>query len=130
YLCSKTLTPFFALFSLSSHRCSRGEALHFGTETSDLEDQSLKGTSLGQKEAEKYQQHSGNISLDEIINIAQQMRHPSLARDLSGTIKEILGTAQSLGYNTDGRHPHDVIDDIKWCCRMSSKFKIQRRLLQ
>ncbi|XP_043847003.1 60S ribosomal protein L12-like [Dromiciops gliroides] len=44
---------------------------------------------------------SGNISLDEIINIAQQMRHRSLARELSGTIKEILGTAQSVGCNIE-----------------------------
>lgn len=31
---------------------------------------------------------------------------------LSGTIKEILGTAQSVGCTIDGRAPHDVIDDI------------------
>lgn len=31
---------------------------------------------------------------------------------LSGTIKEILGTAQSVGCTIDGRPPHDVIDDI------------------
>lgn len=30
----------------------------------------------------------------------------------SGTIKEILGTAQSVGCTIDGRPPHDVIDDI------------------
>lgn len=30
----------------------------------------------------------------------------------SGTIKEILGTAQSVGCTIDGRLPHDVIDDI------------------
>ncbi|CAI9172772.1 unnamed protein product [Rangifer tarandus platyrhynchus] len=56
--------------------------------------------------------HSGNITFDEIVNIAQQMQHRSLARELSGTIKEILGTAQSVGCNVDGRHPHDIIDDI------------------
>uniref|UniRef100_A0A8C0FU84 Large ribosomal subunit protein uL11 n=1 Tax=Bubo bubo TaxID=30461 RepID=A0A8C0FU84_BUBBB len=28
------------------------------------------------------------------------------------TIKEILGTAQSVGCSIDGRHPHDIIDDI------------------
>uniref|UniRef100_A0A2K6Q4X5 Large ribosomal subunit protein uL11 n=1 Tax=Rhinopithecus roxellana TaxID=61622 RepID=A0A2K6Q4X5_RHIRO len=56
--------------------------------------------------------HSGNITFDEIINIARQMRHRSLARELSGTIKEILGTAQSVGGNVDGCHPHDIIDDI------------------
>ncbi len=50
--------------------------------------------------------------IDEIVNIARQMRHRSLARELSGTIKEILGTAQSVGCNVDGRHPHDIIDDI------------------
>ncbi|XP_074083719.1 large ribosomal subunit protein uL11-like [Macrotis lagotis] len=56
--------------------------------------------------------HSGNITFDEIVNIARQMSHLSLARELSGTIKEILGTVQSVGCNIDGRHPHDVIDDI------------------
>ncbi|MBW02669.1 60S ribosomal protein L12, partial [Eschrichtius robustus] len=33
-------------------------------------------------------------------------------REGRGTIKEILGTAQSVGCNVDGRHPHDIIDDI------------------
>ncbi|XP_052016313.1 60S ribosomal protein L12-like [Apodemus sylvaticus] len=47
-----------------------------------------------------------------IQNRQAQVRHRSLARELSGTIKEILGTAQSVGYNVDGYHPHDIIDDI------------------
>ncbi|KAM5324742.1 large ribosomal subunit protein uL11-like [Glossophaga mutica] len=41
--------------------------------------------------------HSGNITFDKIGSITRQMRHRSLARELSGTIKEILGTAQSMG---------------------------------
>ncbi|XP_036605635.1 60S ribosomal protein L12-like [Trichosurus vulpecula] len=64
------------------------------------------------RKKQKNIKHNGNISFDEIVNITQQMRHRSLARDLSGTIKEILGTAQSVGCNIDGKHPHDVIDDI------------------
>ncbi|EPQ04026.1 60S ribosomal protein L12 [Myotis brandtii] len=56
--------------------------------------------------------HSGNITFGEIVSIAQQMRCRSLARKLSGTIKEILGTAQCVGCIVDGRHPHDIIDDI------------------
>lgn len=40
------------------------------------------------------------------------MQHPSLAVELFGAIKEILGTAQSVDYNGDGCHPHDIIDDI------------------
>ncbi|KAG6926476.1 ribosomal protein L12 [Chelydra serpentina] len=64
------------------------------------------------RKKQKNIKHSGSVSFDEIVNIARQMRHRSLARELSGTIKEILGTAQSVGCNIDGRPPHDVIDDI------------------
>nr|XP_012422976.1 PREDICTED: 60S ribosomal protein L12-like isoform X2 [Odobenus rosmarus divergens] len=64
------------------------------------------------RKKQKNIKHGGNITFDEIVNIARQMRHRSLARELSGTIKEILGTAQSVGCNVDGRHPHDIIDDI------------------
>ncbi|XP_055246290.1 large ribosomal subunit protein uL11-like [Gorilla gorilla gorilla] len=64
------------------------------------------------RKKQKNIQHNGNITFDEIVNVAPQMRHRSLARDLTGTIKEILGTAQSVGCNVDGRHPHDIIDDI------------------
>lgn len=35
-----------------------------------------------------------------------------MARTLSGTCKEILGTAQSVGCTVDGRPPHDIIEDI------------------
>ncbi|KAL4824274.1 hypothetical protein H8958_017814 [Nasalis larvatus] len=56
------------------------------------------------RKKQKNIKHSGNITFDEIINIAP--------RELSGTIKEILGTAQSVGCNVDGHHPHDIIDDI------------------
>ena len=40
------------------------------------------------------------------------MQHRSLARELFGTIKEILGTAQCVGCGVDGRHPHDIMHDI------------------
>nr|XP_035975335.1 LOW QUALITY PROTEIN: 60S ribosomal protein L12-like [Halichoerus grypus] len=64
------------------------------------------------RKKQKNIKHSGNITFDETVNITQQMRHRSLDRELSGTIKEILGTAQSVGCNVDGRHPHDITDDI------------------
>uniref|UniRef100_A0A336MR27 Large ribosomal subunit protein uL11 n=1 Tax=Culicoides sonorensis TaxID=179676 RepID=A0A336MR27_CULSO len=56
--------------------------------------------------------HSGNITFDDVINIARTMRPRSMARELSGTCKEVLGTAQSVGCTIDGRAPHDVIGDI------------------
>ena len=56
--------------------------------------------------------HNGNITFDEVISIARVMRPRSMARELSGTCKEVLGTAHSVGCTIDGRAPHDVIDVI------------------
>ncbi|XP_044773811.1 60S ribosomal protein L12-like [Neomonachus schauinslandi] len=68
------------------------------------------------RKKQKNIKHSGNITFDEIVNIAQQMCHGSLARELSGTIKEILGIVQFMSCNADGWHPHDIIDDINRRC--------------
>merc|ERR1712157_441761 len=57
--------------------------------------------------------HNGNITMDDIISIARTMRPRSGARDLSGTIREILGTAQSVGCTVDGEAPHDLIEQIR-----------------
>lgn len=37
----------------------------------------------------------------------------SLAKDLSGTVREILGTCFSVGCQVDGRSPKDISDEIK-----------------
>lgn len=50
--------------------------------------------------------------MDQIVDIARLMRPRSMARLLSGTVKEILGTAQSVGCTVDGAHPHDKIEEI------------------
>ncbi|GLJ45808.1 hypothetical protein SUGI_0963930 [Cryptomeria japonica] len=41
--------------------------------------------------------HSGNISLDDVIEIAKVMKPRSMAKALAGTVKEILGTCVSVG---------------------------------
>lgn len=41
------------------------------------------------------------------------MRFKSLAKELSGTVKEVLGTAFSVGCQVDGRSPKEVSDDIE-----------------
>ncbi|EEB12722.1 60S ribosomal protein L12, putative [Pediculus humanus corporis] len=56
--------------------------------------------------------HNGNLSFDEIVQIAKTMRPRSMSRKLEGTVKEILGTCQSVGCTVEGRPPHDVIDQI------------------
>nr|XP_039269693.1 60S ribosomal protein L12-like [Styela clava] len=56
--------------------------------------------------------HSGNVTFEEILDVARTMRERSMARQLVGTVKEILGTAQSVGCTVDGKPPHDVIEEI------------------
>lgn len=56
--------------------------------------------------------HSGNVALEDIIEIARTMRFKSLARELSGTVKEILGTAFSVGCTVDGQNPKDLCHAI------------------
>ncbi|KAH9452892.1 hypothetical protein MJO28_008190 [Puccinia striiformis f. sp. tritici] len=67
---------------------------------------------LRDRKKEKNIKHSGNVTLDEIIEIARKMRFKSLAKNLAGTVKEILGTAQSVGCTVDGQPAHDVIESI------------------
>jgi large subunit ribosomal protein L12e len=67
---------------------------------------------LRDRKKQKNIKHSGSLELDEIIEIARKMREKSMARELKGTVKEILGTAFSVGCQVDGRSPRDVSDDI------------------
>lgn len=60
----------------------------------------------------KHVKHSGNLSLEDIIQIARTMRPRSMSRKLEGTVKEILGTCQSVGCTVEGKPPHEVIEQI------------------
>lgn len=56
--------------------------------------------------------HDGDITLDEVIDVARKMRERSMARKLEGTVKEILGTARSLGCTINGETPADTLEMI------------------
>ncbi|CAL8082464.1 unnamed protein product [Calicophoron daubneyi] len=56
--------------------------------------------------------HSGNLSFDDILEVARVMRPRSLARELSGTVKEVLGTARSVGCTVDGESPQTIIERV------------------
>eukprot|EP00184_Porphyridium_aerugineum_P000160 CAMPEP_0184694740 /NCGR_PEP_ID=MMETSP0313-20130426/2600_1 /TAXON_ID=2792 /ORGANISM="Porphyridium aerugineum, Strain SAG 1380-2" /LENGTH=184 /DNA_ID=CAMNT_0027153081 /DNA_START=115 /DNA_END=669 /DNA_ORIENTATION=- len=56
--------------------------------------------------------HSGNITLQQVIEIAKFTRGKSMARNMKGTVKEILGTAQSVGCTVDRKPAHDIIEAI------------------
>ncbi|CAN1811779.1 60S ribosomal protein L12-3, partial [Linum perenne] len=47
--------------------------------------------------------HNGNISLDDVIEIS---------KELSGTVKEILGTCVSVWCTVDGKDPKDLQEEI------------------
>mmetsp|Transcript_9717 Transcript_9717/g.13080 ORF Transcript_9717/g.13080 Transcript_9717/m.13080 type:complete len:167 (+) Transcript_9717:161-661(+) len=56
--------------------------------------------------------HTGNITMKDIIEIARIMRPKSMAKEFSGTVKEILGTAKSVGCTVDGVDPQDLQGQI------------------
>merc|ERR1711915_298530 len=60
----------------------------------------------------KHVKHNGDIPFSEVINIARIMRPRSLAATLTGTVKEILGTAMSVGCTIDGQAPADVQEQV------------------
>ena len=54
--------------------------------------------------------HNGNIKFDDVLRIAKTMRDAkkSLAIHLEGTVKEVLGTALSLGCTIDGKNAKEM----------------------
>ncbi|KAJ1835547.1 60S ribosomal protein L12 [Coemansia sp. RSA 2706] len=66
------------------------------------------------KKKEKNILHNGNMSLDDVISIARAMREAdrSMARELKGSVKEILGTCMSVGCTVDGESPKDIQSQI------------------
>jgi|TARA_B110000208_G_scaffold182918_1_gene235113 large subunit ribosomal protein L12e len=61
--------------------------------------------------------HDGNITRDNVLEVARTMRGRSMAKLFSGTVKEILGTCYSVGCTVDDEHPshwQEAIDDGEW----------------
>eukprot|EP00163_Fabomonas_tropica_P033443 TRINITY_DN87_c0_g1_i1.p1 TRINITY_DN87_c0_g1~~TRINITY_DN87_c0_g1_i1.p1 ORF type:complete len:166 (-),score=60.11 TRINITY_DN87_c0_g1_i1:480-977(-) len=56
--------------------------------------------------------HDGNVTFDEIIDIARTMRPRSQARTLANGVKSILGTARSVGCTVDGLPPQTVLEQV------------------
>ena len=58
--------------------------------------------------------HDGNLTFDDVIEVAKAMRSRSMARTFAGTVKEMLGTCVSLGCTIDGRGAREMqkaVDD-------------------
>ncbi|ODQ65419.1 hypothetical protein NADFUDRAFT_70882 [Nadsonia fulvescens var. elongata DSM 6958] len=64
------------------------------------------------RKKEKNIKHNGNLQLEEVIEIARTMSSKSFAKTLAAGVKEILGTAQSIGARVNGKPAHVMIDQI------------------
>jgi large subunit ribosomal protein L12e len=51
--------------------------------------------------------------LEDVIEIAKVMKPGSMANELAGTVKEILGTCVSVGCTVDGKDPKLLQQMIK-----------------
>lgn len=54
------------------------------------------------------QLHNGSLSLNALFKIAAEVRPRSGSVSMKGTVKEVLGTARSVGCFIEGKHPKDV----------------------
>lgn len=46
--------------------------------------------------------------MDDIYEVARIMRERSMAKSFKGTVKEMLGTAVSVGCTVDGKDPREI----------------------
>ena len=67
------------------------------------------------RKKEKNIKHSKSIPFDEIVEIARTMRgaNKSLAKEMKGSVKEILGTCFSVGCQVDGKSPKEISDMVE-----------------
>merc|ERR1719499_165303 len=68
---------------------------------------------LRDRKKEKEIKHDGNLMFAQVVSVAKMMRSRSMARDLAGTVREILGTCVSLGCTVDGQDPKEVTRQVK-----------------
>ena len=71
----------------------------------------LKEPSRDKKKV-KHIKHDGDVTMEQIYECSRVMRPRSMARTFSGTVKEMLGTAVSVGCTVDGQDPREVQEQI------------------
>jgi len=55
---------------------------------------------------------AGDLIFDSVIRIARLKKGSLLAEDFKGTIKEVIGTCQSVGVTIDGKSPKEITAEI------------------
>jgi len=60
----------------------------------------------------------GNLTMDQVVKIAKEKMGDTLAKDLRGVVKQVLGTLVSMRYVTvEGKSPKEILKEVeegKW----------------
>eukprot|EP00461_Guttulinopsis_vulgaris_P000093 UN00093 len=64
------------------------------------------------RKKEKNILHNGNLTLDAVVKMAKSHRHRSRSATLEGVVKELLGTALSVGATVNGVSPRIIQQQI------------------
>jgi len=54
----------------------------------------------------------GNLTLEQVIKIARMKRAQSLAKELKGVVKEVIGTCVSMGVTIEGKPAKEFIKEV------------------
>jgi len=57
-------------------------------------------------------QKVGNLTMDQVINIAQMKLPSSYSTSLKGAVKEVLGSCISMGVTVDEKEPTEIMKEI------------------
>jgi len=57
-------------------------------------------------------QKVGNLSMEQVVKIAQMKSSDSYSASLRGVVKEIIGACVSIGVTIEGKEPKDVLKEI------------------
>lgn len=57
-------------------------------------------------------QKVGNLSMEQLVNIAKIKRAELLARNLKGAVKEVLGSCVSMGVTVEGKDPKEIQSEV------------------
>ncbi len=90
---------------------NRQATIEIQPSTSTLVIKGLKEPPRDRKK-EKNIKHHGSLTMNQILDIARQVRSRSLAKDLAGTVREVLGTCVAIGCSVDGQNPRDLTSKI------------------
>ena len=72
----------------------------------------IKKTAGIKKGAGNREAPAGNISFADALKIAKQKQSILMSTDIKSSLKEVLGTAVSLGVTVDEKNPKDVIKEV------------------